>query len=135
MAKKNFSKGINQKFLAGAKEEDPVSIEEPKTAYPVPERNEKTEKTEIMAPPVREKEPEPVKETVPVMEPETNEKSVRNVTKKLGRKKTRKDGDKQLSLYVDEDIYEWIVGSLKYGDSISAFVNNELRKAMESSAI
>ncbi len=60
------------------------------------------------------------------------EKPSRNVTKKLGRKKIRKDGDKQLSLFVDEDVYEWIIANLKYGDTMGAYVNGILRKAMES---
>lgn len=46
----------------------------------------------------------------------------------VGKPKKRKDGDKKMSFWIDEDLVDKIYGNLKYGDSVGDFINRALRE-------
>ena len=118
------SKADTSKKAEAPKKEKEAPVKKPEKALQI----ENVEKTEI--------KPETVEalreEEAPIEQVAAAEKPARNITKKLGRKKIRKEGDKQLSLFVDADVYEWLVSNLRYGDTMGAYVNGVLRKAMEA---
>lgn len=61
---------------------------------------------------------EPVKKVIEVKPPKRS----------VGKPKKRKDGDKKMSFWIDEDLVDKIYGSLKYGDTINDFINTALRE-------
>ena len=67
--------------------------------------------------------PEPIKvEEKPIPKPISKPK------RSVGKPKKRKDGDKKMSFWIDEDLVDKIYGSLKYGDTINDFINTALRE-------
>lgn len=66
--------------------------------------------------------PEPVKK-----ETKSKEKAVSVTKRSAGRPKKRKDGDRKMSFWIDEDLVDKIYGSLKYGDTVNDFINRALR--------
>ena len=66
--------------------------------------------------------PEPVKE-----ERKAKDKVVSAPKRCAGRPKKRKDGDRKMSFWIDEDLVDKIYGSLKYGDTMNDFINRALR--------
>ena len=132
---KTDEKDLTKDASAKADVNEKAKAPEKKKEVPV-RKQEKPMQAAIEQQKAREEETaEPEAEKAPLVEPVAAaaiEKPARNITKKLGRKKIRKDGDKQLSLFVDEDVYEWIIANLKYGDTMGAYVNGILRKAMEA---
>ena len=61
---------------------------------------------------------EPVKKVIEVKSPKRS----------VGKPKKRKDGDKKMSFWIDEDLVDKIYGNLKYGDSVGDFINRALRE-------
>lgn len=49
----------------------------------------------------------------------------------VGKPKKRKDGDKKMSFWIDEDLVDKLYGSLKYGDTVGELINRALREYLK----
>lgn len=93
----------------------PLSEEETTTKMVVePKINEKKEKVEK----------KPAKQPKVVEEPKKEETIIRG----QGRPKKRKDGDKKISFWLEEDLVRGIFDNLGYGDSAGEVINNAIRE-------
>lgn len=67
----------------------------------------------------------------PIVEPVIEKPIPKPITKpkrSVGKPKKRKDGDKKMSFWIDEDLVDKIYDNLKYGDSVGEFINRALRE-------
>lgn len=100
---------------------------------------EKTDTTKKSVTPVEQKEPKKApkkKEITPEPAPEKKEVEKKEDTLPVsfpqkgqrGKPKKRSAGDKQISIILDEDVYLNITKQLKWGDTLTGFINNVLRE-------
>lgn len=74
----------------------------------------------------------PAEKLVTVLDAPKSPPSIHRVVKEekrgVGKPKKRKDGDKKISFWMDADLVNKAYDSLKYGDTMSDFINKALKE-------
>lgn len=67
----------------------------------------------------------------PIASPVKKEVKPTQPKRSVGKPKKRKDGDKKLSFWIDEDLVPRLYSKLSYGDTAGEFINRALREYLD----
>ncbi len=102
----------------------PTATELPLSEEDTPKKESKAKETAAVKPQEEKKKQESkVQKTV-----EKKETVETPVKRGPGKPKKRKDGDKKISFWLDEDLVDGLFNNLKYGDSAASIINEAIRE-------